>query len=250
MIVPCKGATGSRRERARGRRRPRAARPCRAAPPAVLFGWVGRRGRRRPTGAVPGVPWSAARADAPPHPAGDLRTLGGLVHRPAVLQCFNVSRETSAVAVSYSWHKGSTRSWRKVRALVLARDGYLCQVQINGVCTITATCVHHTVGRSVSRDDPAYLVASCGPCNRRVNDPAQVADHHRVVSWARANEPTTLRALACRFPEVTPNNLHTILTRAKRRGELVRSSYGVYRAGPTGLPPRPSEPAPRSATNW
>jgi 5-methylcytosine-specific restriction endonuclease McrA len=70
------------------------------------------------------------------------------------------------------WGKGSTRQWRRIRAAVLARDRNLCQVGLPG-CTITATCVHHTVGRAVSGDDPRYLVAACQSCNLRIGEPGR-----------------------------------------------------------------------------
>jgi hypothetical protein len=71
-----------------------------------------------------------------------------------------------------------------------------------------------------------------------------------VVSWARANQPTTARALARQFPDVTPDNLHVILTRARRRGELVRAGKGIYRAGPVGLPSSTVSPPHRVVTKW
>lgn len=73
--------------------------------------------------------------------------------------------------MSRSWAKGSTRAWRRTRALVLQRDGYQCQLQIPGVCTTRATHVHHTKGRAITGDDPAHLVAACAPCNLQVGDP-------------------------------------------------------------------------------
>lgn len=61
--------------------------------------------------------------------------------------------------------KGSTRAWRRVRVLVLDRDGYLCK--INGPrCTTTATEVNHKLGRGVS-EDMADLEACCFACNPR-----------------------------------------------------------------------------------
>lgn len=73
--------------------------------------------------------------------------------------------------MSRSWEGGSTRAWRRVRAAVLIRDGHRCQLRVPGVCTTRATQVHHTVGREVSGDDPAHLVAACQPCNGHVGDP-------------------------------------------------------------------------------
>ena len=67
---------------------------------------------------------------------------------------------------------------------VLQRDGYTCQVRLD-VCTHHATCVHHTEGRAVTGDDPAYLVASCAPCNGKVGDPARHHDppNQPVTTW-------------------------------------------------------------------
>ena len=75
--------------------------------------------------------------------------------------------------MSRAWAGGSTRRWRKIRAAVLARDGYRCRLRIEDVCTSVATEAHHTRGRSVTGDDPRYLVAACGPCNRHIGDPQQ-----------------------------------------------------------------------------
>ena len=53
------------------------------------------------------------------------------------------------------WPNGSTRAWRKTRALVLERDGHICQLQIPEVCLGTATHVHHIQDRDIVGDDPA-----------------------------------------------------------------------------------------------
>lgn len=73
--------------------------------------------------------------------------------------------------MSKSWEKGSTPRWRKIRAEVLARDAGVCQVGLPGVCTGVATHVHHTLGRSITGDDPRYLVASCAECNLKLGNP-------------------------------------------------------------------------------
>ena len=70
---------------------------------------------------------------------------------------------------SKAWAGGSTRAWRTIRAAVLNRDGHRCQLRLD-VCTVTATCVHHTLGKALG-DDPAHLVAACEPCNQAVGDP-------------------------------------------------------------------------------
>lgn len=74
--------------------------------------------------------------------------------------------------MSRSWAAGSNPGWRRVRALVLGRDGYRCQLRLD-VCTSVATTVHHTIGKKVSGDDPAHLVAACAPCNGKVGDPSK-----------------------------------------------------------------------------
>ncbi|HEV2784686.1 MAG TPA: hypothetical protein VGX25_35325 [Actinophytocola sp.] len=74
--------------------------------------------------------------------------------------------------MSKAWAKGSTRRWRKIRARVLARDRYRCQLR-RPDCAGRADQVHHTLGRAVTGDDERYLVAACGPCNRGVGDPAR-----------------------------------------------------------------------------
>ena len=72
--------------------------------------------------------------------------------------------------MSKSWSRGSSRSWRKIRAQVLLRDQYRCQLRL-AQCTTIATTVHHTVAREVAGDDPAHLVAACSWCNQSTGDP-------------------------------------------------------------------------------
>lgn len=85
-----------------------------------------------------------------------------------------------------NWDQGSTYRWRKLRAWVLRRDAYRCQIRLD-CCTQLATQVHHTLGRSVTGDDSRYLVASCAPCNRRVGDPTRSnikeCEPKQVTQW-------------------------------------------------------------------
>lgn len=76
--------------------------------------------------------------------------------------------------MSRSWKGGSTRAWRKVRLRVLARDGWVCRLQLDG-CTTRAEHVHHLDGKA-SGDDPARLVAACRSCNLQVGDPTRTPD--------------------------------------------------------------------------
>lgn len=81
--------------------------------------------------------------------------------------------------MSTAWAKGSTRAWRLLRAFVLARDGYLCQIRLPG-CTVAAPLrgghVHHTLGRAVTGDDPQFMVAACPHCNIATGDPTRSPD--------------------------------------------------------------------------
>lgn len=87
--------------------------------------------------------------------------------------------------VSKGWGKGSTRRWRRTRAAVLQRDGWVCRVGLPG-CTTAATCVHHTKGRAVTGDDPTHLVASCRNCNLKVGDPQKRSNDPKaapITKW-------------------------------------------------------------------
>jgi 5-methylcytosine-specific restriction endonuclease McrA len=78
---------------------------------------------------------------------------------------------------------GSTRAWRRTRALVLARDGYRCQVKHADICKVRADCVHHVDGREVSGDNPDRCVAACTPCNLREGDVRSKDPEPNVRAW-------------------------------------------------------------------
>lgn len=95
--------------------------------------------------------------------------------------------------MSSNWRMGSTPAWRRFRLTILERDGYRCRIAVAGTwqlrngtdarCLGRADCVHHTLGRGVTGDDPRYCVAACTPCNLRVGDPTKIPDpHHRPDS--------------------------------------------------------------------
>lgn len=96
--------------------------------------------------------------------------------------------------MSRAWNGGSTRQWRALRAQVLAdnqrdNDGR-CQIALPGlddsgvpICAGQADCVHHAIGKALTGDDPAYLVASCTPCNLKVGRPSRSSAFKRVSSW-------------------------------------------------------------------
>ncbi len=57
--------------------------------------------------------------------------------------------------------------WRRLRLVVLERDGWKCRIRAPG-CTTTATEVDHIIPHSAGGPpyDPANLRASCAYCNR------------------------------------------------------------------------------------
>lgn len=85
--------------------------------------------------------------------------------------------------MSRGWAGGSTRRWRRVRTHVLARDQHRCQLRIEGMCRTRADCVHHTLGKAVTGDDPEHLVAACTPCNLKVGDPRATDPAPRPGTW-------------------------------------------------------------------
>lgn len=95
--------------------------------------------------------------------------------------------------MSKAWDKGSTSAWRKVRALVLRRDGYLCQLRVPGVCTVAAPLrgghAHHIHGRAggcagCAADLPSHIVAACAACNLATGEPAPADPPNRsVTQW-------------------------------------------------------------------
>lgn len=93
--------------------------------------------------------------------------------------------------MSKAWAGGSTRAWRRLRAQVLelnrlpvglgGNDGR-CRRALSGVCTGQADTVHHTLGRAVTGDEPAYLEAVCAACNFAIGEPAKHEPRHKAVT--------------------------------------------------------------------
>lgn len=59
------------------------------------------------------------------------------------------------------------KQWRKVRSLVLDRDGHLCQIRDPG-CLLDATHADHIIrpADGGGRFDPENLRAACSRCNQ------------------------------------------------------------------------------------
>jgi hypothetical protein len=98
--------------------------------------------------------------------------------------------------MSRSWAGGSTRRWRVKRGRVLLANANqhkgLCRLNVGvecakhgrpckGICTGTATEVHHSRGKAYG-DDERYLVAACRPCNLHVGMPGKAIPEERPVS--------------------------------------------------------------------
>ena len=59
------------------------------------------------------------------------------------------------------------RPWRRLRLLILERDGFTCQLRLPG-CTGLASHVDHRVSRrDGGSDHPDNLQAACANCNQR-----------------------------------------------------------------------------------
>lgn len=95
--------------------------------------------------------------------------------------------------VSRSWPGGSTRAWRALREAVLTRDQGVCRAHVDGWCArrpgvhacegralLAGGHAHHTLGRAVTGDDPAFIVAACEPCNLHIGDPSTLVDPRNV----------------------------------------------------------------------
>lgn len=100
---------------------------------------------------------------------------------PGVL-CFTIDH------MSQGWEGGSTTAWRTVRAYVLARDGHLCRIGTEGVCTAIATCADHIIPKDMGGgDEETNLRAACEPCNLdRARKQAKLYEEpapRRVSSW-------------------------------------------------------------------
>lgn len=73
--------------------------------------------------------------------------------------------------MSKAWAGGSTRAWRNLRVQVFETKGRRCVLHLDGVCTRTATTVHHVVPKARGgADELSNLVPACAPCNLAVGD--------------------------------------------------------------------------------
>jgi hypothetical protein len=85
---------------------------------------------------------------------------------------------------------GSQR-WERVRAMVLERDGYMCQVKASKKCRTTANVVDHIIRPEEGGEpyDPANLRASCRSCNMVRHNAAYFREKVDAAAAGSASPP-------------------------------------------------------------
>jgi 5-methylcytosine-specific restriction protein A len=80
----------------------------------------------------------------------------------------------------------STAAWKRIRLVVLERDGYTCQIR-GPYCTTHATQVDHIINTASggAELDPTNLQSTCPPCNARKAQRESVAARN---AWKRQPE--------------------------------------------------------------
>lgn len=93
--------------------------------------------------------------------------------------------------MSRSWAGGSTRAWRRLRAFVLERDGFRCQLPADDdpaqLCLAWATHADHIVPRSQGGlDTAANLRAACAHHNlkRGAGRPSTPRRRRPPIRWS------------------------------------------------------------------
>lgn len=71
-----------------------------------------------------------------------------------------------------SWRSVPYRTRVALRAAVLSRDGYRCQIRLDG-CTTIATQADHIRPREVAGDGLDNLRAACAWCNNSRGEPGR-----------------------------------------------------------------------------
>lgn len=136
--------------------------------------------------------------------------------------------------MSRAWRHGSTRGWRKLRAYVLARDGYVCQrPQPDGsICGAPATQAGHIIPKSVvggPGDRADNLRAECADCNESAGD---------GISRRRADAHASV-VVVCGPPaggKITPATVDYHRAQCSQEGGLERFAAFVAAAPAIGDP--------------
>lgn len=85
-----------------------------------------------------------------------------------------------------SWSNLSSRERARIRAIVLERDGYRCQLKLKG-CTTIATQFDHIVDRRIAGDGPDNGQAACAWCNTSKGEPGRHDPNPRPSPWGTDN---------------------------------------------------------------
>lgn len=72
-----------------------------------------------------------------------------------------------------TWDGVSGRLRARLRAAVFARDGGVCRLAYEGICTHIATEADHVQAREVAGDGLDNLIAACRPCNLHKGAPGR-----------------------------------------------------------------------------
>lgn len=83
-----------------------------------------------------------------------------------------------------SWAGLSQRKRAALRLAVFERDGYLCRLRYEGICTHTAEVADHIRPRETHGDGLDNLQAACAACNGRKGKPGSHDPAHEVPRGA------------------------------------------------------------------
>lgn len=73
-----------------------------------------------------------------------------------------------------SWNDLNPRVRRRLRLAVFARDGWICQLRYEGICTHGAEVADHKRDRAVYGDGLDNLQAACAACNGHKGKPGRL----------------------------------------------------------------------------
>jgi 5-methylcytosine-specific restriction endonuclease McrA len=86
------------------------------------------------------------------------------------------------------WSTPDVTAWRRLRAFVLRRDNFRCQLRVPGVCRGVADTVDHLDPPSLGHPQippPDRLTSSCRPCNASKSNRQRAIEspHAPLTNW-------------------------------------------------------------------
>ncbi len=87
------------------------------------------------------------------------------------------------MSATSSWSELPSRVRRRLRLAVFARDGYRCQLGLEG-CTIAAEAADHIHDRATHGDGMDNLQAACNSCNLKKGKPSAQDPKHQPAQGA------------------------------------------------------------------